>query len=164
MIQAGITADREEGVDGAGLGIGAAVDDTGHARVDEGAGAHGAGLQRHVDGRAFEAPVAERGGGAAEGVDLGVGGGILIGLAAVAAAADDGAGGVHHDGAHGDVAHLGGGLGLAEGFAHETRVGGICDLGVHRLCLRLHAAGIQRPAAGRLPLAPRREIGCHDGR
>ena len=52
-------------------------------------GAHRAGLERDEDGAALEPPVADFGAGFADGLKLGVGGGVVPLLAAVAAAADD---------------------------------------------------------------------------
>src|SRR5690606_17902131 len=49
-------------------------DDTRDAAVDDGAGAHGAGFERHVERRAVEAPVACAGCGFAQGEDFRVGG------------------------------------------------------------------------------------------
>src|SRR4030095_21917 len=54
----------------------------GHPGLDQGTGAHGAGLEGDDQGAAVEAPGAESGGGGAEGLQLGVGGGGALQLAA----------------------------------------------------------------------------------
>ena len=79
---------------GAGDGVARAEDKAGDAGVDYRAGAHRAGLERHIHRAALEPPAAKRGPGLADSLDLGVGGRIAQLLAAVASAADDAAGSV----------------------------------------------------------------------
>ena len=60
-----------------------------NAGVNQGAGAHDAGFQRHVDGGVVEAVVLHALGGGAEQVDFGVGGGVVRGDGGVVRAGDD---------------------------------------------------------------------------
>lgn len=88
-----------------------------YAGVDDGTGAHDARLQGDVEGGVVEAVVLEGGGGGADQVDFGVGGGVVGGDGGVVRAGDDFAV-QDEDGADGDFA---GGLcfaGFGEGFAH----------------------------------------------
>src|SRR5947209_3527031 len=120
MVEAGVGAELVEGFDGAGFGVGAAVDEAGDAGVDDGAGTHGAGLERDDEGALEEPPVAYGSSGLSNGEDFGVGGGVAVGDAAVVAAADDLIGGVvEDDGAYGDFVDVARGAGLGEGFLHE---------------------------------------------
>ena len=66
------------------LGSAGAEDDGGDAGEDDRAGAHRAGLEGDVEGRAGQAPAAERLGGGADREDLGVGGRVAAQLALVA--------------------------------------------------------------------------------
>ena len=59
------------------------------AGLDQGSGAHDAGLEGGIERGAFEAIVADRGGGLAEGEDFGVGGGVVEGDGGVGASTDD---------------------------------------------------------------------------
>ncbi len=123
VVEAGVGGDLEEGADGAGLGVVAAVDDALDSGVDDGAGAHGARFEGAVQGAAAQVPGAQSGGGLAEREDFGVRGGVLVGLATIAGAADDAAAGVDDDAADGDVAVVCGAVGLFEGEFHEGDVG-----------------------------------------
>jgi hypothetical protein len=77
----------EDGAAGAGFGVGRGVDEAGEARVEDGAGAHGAGFEGDVEGAGGgQAVVGEVAGGGAEGDDLGVGGGVVVAQDAVLAA------------------------------------------------------------------------------
>ena len=132
VVEAGFGAELVEGVDTAHLGIVAAVDQFGDAGVDQGTGAHGAGLKGDREAAVFEAPEPAVGGGLAEGEDLGVGGGVGGGFAEVV-------GGPEHlavveavdDGADGDLALAGRGAGQFEGVLHHGEVAGV----VHRRSL-----------------------------
>ena len=108
----------ELGADAAEAEVAGAEDEGFDAGVNEGAGAHDAGFEGDVDGRVFQAVVAEGAGGGAEEVDLGVGGGIAGGDGGVVGAGDDG---VVDDenGADGDFA---GGLGEAGFFERGEHV------------------------------------------
>ncbi len=88
-----------------------------YAGVDDGAGAHDAGFEGDVEGGVVEAVVLEGGGGGAEEVDFGVGGGVVGGDGGIVGAGDDFA--VQDEyGADGNFAR---GLcfaGFGEGFTH----------------------------------------------
>ena len=61
-----------DAADGSGLGIARTEDQASDARMDDGSGAHRAGLQRDVELAAAEPVVAQRARGLAQGLDLGV--------------------------------------------------------------------------------------------
>ena len=79
----------ELAADAAEAEVAGAEDDAGDAGVDESAGAHDAGFESAVENGAFQAVVAEAGGGGAEGLDFGVGGGVVCGDGAVVAFGDE---------------------------------------------------------------------------
>ena len=60
VIEARVCGDLVQGMTGAGLGIGAAVDDQRQPRLDNGPGTHRAGLQRHVQGTILQPPRTQR--------------------------------------------------------------------------------------------------------
>ncbi len=99
-----------------------------YAGVDDGAGAHDAGFEGDVEGGVVEAVVLEGGGGGAEDVDFGVGGGVVGGDGGVVRAGDDFAIQDEH-GADGDFARGLGFAGFGEGFAHVEIVIHILSLG-----------------------------------
>jgi hypothetical protein len=101
--------------------VAGAEDEAREAGGDEGSGAHHAGLERAVEGRAGEAVVAEVGGGFADGQDLGVGGGVVAGDGRVPAAADDLAID-DDDGSDGDFTRAFTAAGEVECFSHESVV------------------------------------------
>ena len=108
--------DGEDGAAGSGFGVGRGVDEAGDAGVEDGSGAHGAGLEGGVEGAVFEAIVVEGEAGFAEGYDLGVGGGVGVAEDSVLASADDFVF-VDDDCAYGDFAVGFGGLGFGDGGA-----------------------------------------------
>src|SRR5215211_3142997 len=87
----GVADEVEQGGDGDGPGVGGGEDQAGDPGLDEGAGAHGAGFEGDDQGAAVQAPGAEGGGGGSQDLQLGVGGGVVLLLAAVAAAGELGA-------------------------------------------------------------------------
>ena len=98
MVEGGLGEDVEDAAGGPGLRVGGAEDDLGDSGENDRPGAHRAGLERHVEGGARQAPAAERLGGGADREDLGVGRRIAAQLALVAGggeqlavAGDDGA-------------------------------------------------------------------------
>ena len=123
MVECGVVEDGEGGTAGSGLGVEGGVDEAGEACVDDGSGAHGAGLERGVEGAVFEAVVAEVQAGFAEGYDFGVGGGVVVAEDAVLASADDDVV-VDDDCAYGDFAAGFGGLGFGDGGSEVGEVGG----------------------------------------
>ena len=78
VIQARMIQNFGDRARSAGLGIRGRVDQPVDAGVNHGAGAHGAGLQRDIEGNAVEAVVAQHGGGGAHGDDLGVSCRVLV--------------------------------------------------------------------------------------
>ena len=78
----------EHGAGGTGLVVPRAQDHPGHAGQDDPARAHRAGLEGHHQRAAVQPPRAQGPGGLAQRQDLGVGGGVAVGLPAVAAPAD----------------------------------------------------------------------------
>lgn len=121
VVEAAVADDVPEGADGAGLGLPGAEDEAGDAGQDEGAGAHGAGLDGHGEGAALKAPaVAEDGGGGAEGEDLGMGGGVAEALTGVAGGGELAAVTVDDDGPYGDI--VAGGAGGPDGGPDQLLV------------------------------------------
>jgi hypothetical protein len=125
--EAGVADEVEQGGDGAGPRVVGGEDEPGDPGLDEGAGAHGARLQGDDQGAAVQAPGPEGGGGDAQGLQLGVGGGIAPLLAAVAATGQLGAVGGDQDGPDRDVVVAGGGPGLASGNPHLAPGGGVVE-------------------------------------
>ena len=112
-------------VDAAAFGVVGAEEDAVDAEHGRRRGAERAGLEGDDEGAAGEAGGAEFGGGCAEGEDLGVGGGVVSFLGAVAGAREDGAVGGEDDGADGDLAAGGGGAGFVEGGVHGRGLPGL---------------------------------------
>ena len=122
MVELGVVEDAEDRAAGAGLGVGCGVDQAADAGVEDGSGAHCAGLERDVEGAAFgEAIIFQRAGGCAESDDLGVGGGVVIAQDTVLAAGDDLAV-EDEDGADGDFAVALGGAGFDDAGAEVVEV------------------------------------------
>ena len=126
MVEAGVGAELEKGVDGAGFGVAAGVDEARETGLDEGAGAHGAGFEGDVHDAVEETPVVDGLASLAHGDDFGVGGGVVLGFAAVEAGADDFGSRVgrvvEDEGADGDFVLGGGFLGELERLAHPVCV------------------------------------------
>ena len=74
---------------GTGLQITGAVDHPGNPGIDDGSGAHGAGLQRHIQRTLPQPPAAQGGAGLVDGLQLRMAQGILPLFPAVAASAHD---------------------------------------------------------------------------
>ena len=70
----GTVLDKESGT---GLGVLGAEIEPPQTDMGDGAGAHGAGLERHIEGQVGEVVVFEPGGRVAQGDDLGVGGRVV---------------------------------------------------------------------------------------
>src|SRR5699024_5301414 len=100
-----------EGAGGPGLGIHRADDDPSDAGEHDRAGAHRARLEGDHERAAGEVPAARGGGRTAQREDLGVGGGVLVGLAAVPGGGEHGAVGGDDDRADRDVGRFAGGGG-----------------------------------------------------
>ena len=89
MVEAGVREDLEAGAHGATFGIVAAVHESGDASLNDGTGAHAAGLDGDVEGGVRKAVIAEDAGGLTQDDDLGVGGRVAVANGAVARASDD---------------------------------------------------------------------------
>ena len=139
--------DVEDRAGGARLGIVGAVHQTPHAGQHDGAGAHGAGLQGHVERGVAKPPAAQRRGRLAQHQHLGVRGGVVAALALVAGGRDDPA----LDGKHRpdrDLALLAGTARLLERQGHEGPVGVHLSRTVARpRCGRAFLDPLVRPAA-----------------
>lgn len=120
----------EDGATGTGFGIGCAEDESCDSGVEDGAGAHGAGFERGVQGAAKEAVVGEGVAGFAESDDLGVCCGVGASEDAILAAGDDFTGAGDDDAADGDLARGLGGASLSQGKLHPLVIGG---KNVHRV-------------------------------
>ena len=122
VVQSGVIEESIEAADGPGFGVGRAEDDAGDAGQDDGAGAHRAGFEGHVEGAPFEPPIGEGGGGLGDRQHFGVGGRVaelfatVVGLGEDFAVAKD-------DRADGDLVFGRGGLGLADRLHHPRAVG-----------------------------------------
>lgn len=83
MIEALILTDLVKRLDGAGLGVVAAINEPGDPRIDDRAGTHRARFQRDRKDAINQPPVADDLRRLTDGDDLGMGGGVLIGLPAI---------------------------------------------------------------------------------
>src|SRR5690606_36855307 len=109
--------------DGAALGVVRAPDDAADAGVADGPGAHGAGLERDIEGQAGEAVVSQLRRRSAEGDDLGVGGRIMGADGAVATLGDDLAGRFNDDhAADGSLSRVRRRLRTGQGHVHEPLI------------------------------------------
>lgn len=115
-------------------------DEAADAGVDEGAGAHGAGLEGAIKGGAFKAVVAEAAGGLAEGENFGVSGGVGQSNGGVGGGGEQGAIGADEDSADGDLAGLLTAAGGIEGLTHPLFVLGVQSRSPSRGCLSRKAS------------------------
>ncbi len=123
MVQKRGIAEREERAHCAGLGIVAAVNQARDPRVNQGASAHGARLERDGRDAIGQTPIAQFAGRLAEGENFRVGGGIGIDLPTIVPAADDAIRGrVIDDAAHRHFVHRQGFLGLGDRLTHQLFV------------------------------------------
>jgi hypothetical protein len=122
MVEARVGEDLEAGADGAAFGVVRSVDEAGDAGLDDGTGAHAAGLDGDVEGGIRKAVIAEEAGGFAKNDDFGVGGGVAIADGAVAGT-DENLAVMDEDSAYGDFVGSGCCAGLAERFLHELDIG-----------------------------------------
>jgi hypothetical protein len=122
MVEARVRKDFETGADGAAFGVVGTVDEALDTGLDNGAGAHAAGLDGDVESGIGKAVVAEEAGGFAQDDDFGVGGGVVVADGAIAGVSEDFAV-VDKDGADGDFARGRSGAGFGEGFVHVLDVG-----------------------------------------
>jgi NADH-quinone oxidoreductase subunit I len=113
--------DFEAGANGAAFGIVGAVDEARDAGLDNGAGAHAAGLDGDVERGINEAVVAEKAGGFAKGDYFCVSGGVAVADSAVVRTRQNLAVVDEHS-ADGDFASLGRRTRFGQGFLHELDV------------------------------------------
>jgi len=112
----------KHGVNRARLGVLGAVDEATDARVGDGSGAHGAGLDGNVEFAIGQAVIAEDEPGFAQRLYLGVRRGVVVGYRTIAAASHNMAVLYDHR-ADGHLAECFGTPRLAQGFFHEEFVG-----------------------------------------
>ncbi|KAG0759520.1 hypothetical protein G6F22_019356 [Rhizopus arrhizus] len=122
MIEFRDRPDVQHAAAGAGLGVVGAEHDARQPRVQHGADAHDARLQRDIHGNARQPVVLQLAGGAAQGHDFGMGGGIVVDDGAVVAAPQDLALGGHDQRPDGHLANVISGLGL---FERQANVAGV---------------------------------------
>jgi hypothetical protein len=125
MVEARVGEDFEAGADGAAFGIIGAVNETGDAGLDDGAGAHTAGFDGDVEGGVRKTVVAEKAGSFSKNDDFGVGGGVAIADGAIASTSENLAVMDEH-GADGDFARCGCRARFGECFVHKL------DISLHR--------------------------------
>lgn len=106
----------------AGLWVSGPIHHPGNAGMDDGTGAHGAGLQCDKKLTARQAIVAQIAGGIPQGGDFGMGGRVALADGGIKPPANDFS--VAHDNSpHRHFPQAAGGHGLGQGFAHEKFVG-----------------------------------------
>jgi len=121
VVEARVSGEIIEGTGGAGFRVRSSVDQTAYACGVEGAGTHGTGFEGSVEGAVGESPATRAGGGATEGEEFGMGGGVFRGLALVVGHCQDFLS-PHYHGSDGDFAAFGGPRGLSEGAVHHREV------------------------------------------
>lgn len=121
VVQAGMVDNLHDSRDGSGFWIGCAEDKPGDAGVDDGSGAHGAGLKGDVERASTKPIIPQFTSGFAQGDDLGVAAGIVCGGDLIPSAADDAAIADDH-GSYGDFASYFGPMGQAERLLHPEFV------------------------------------------
>ncbi len=121
MVETRVGEDFETGADGAAFGVVGAVNEARDASLDDGAGAHAAGLDGDVERSICKAVVAEKAGGFAKNNNLGVSAGVAVPNGAVVRTGKDLAN-VDEHGTDGDFADCGSGARFSERFLHELDV------------------------------------------
>ena len=111
VVDAQVGEDFEARANGATFGIVGAIDDARDTRLNDGAGAHAAGLDSDVERGVRESVIAEKAGSLAEDYNFGVGGRVAIADSAVAGTSEDLAV-VDEDSADRDFAGFGSGAGF----------------------------------------------------
>jgi hypothetical protein len=132
MVEARVGEDFEAGADGTALGIFGTVNEARDAGLDDGAGAHAAGLDGDVERGVGETVVGEPSGGFAKDDDFGVGGGIAVADRAIAGTGEELALVDEHS-ADRDFAGCGGRTSFGERCLHEL------DVLLHREQREYHA-------------------------
>lgn len=137
VVELGHLQEIQDGAAAACLGVHTAHDHLGDAGLDDGTGAHLAGLQRHIEGAFLQPPVADLLAGFVDGGDLRVGQCILVRIPAVIPPADD-LTLVDNDAADGYFSQCIGFLRLPQGFPHVF----FCNIRNHRHIYTLHFVDI----------------------
>jgi len=122
MVKRGVVHDGEGGATGASLGIARSKDEARDASVEDGSGAHGAGLEGAEERAAEKAIVGEREAGGAQGDNFGVGGGVVGAEDLIVASAKNFSEGGDDDCADGDFAGSLSGAGFIERQVHVVFV------------------------------------------
>ncbi len=117
MVEGFVFENVEKGTAAAGLRVHGAHDYSVDAGLNDGAGAHLAGLERNIEGAALEAPVADYFGSFFDSGNFCVGKSGLVGVATIVAATDYLAF-VDDDAADGNFAELVGLASFLQGFLH----------------------------------------------
>ena len=125
LVLDGMAVKRPDASHGPCDGIHGTAHDARDTGVENGACAHGTGLQGHVEGTVLQSPVSQSGAGVADDVDLGVTEGGLHDLTGVSPPRDNLARGVlNKDGAYRHVPILSGSVSLLQSDTHEGLIGG----------------------------------------
>jgi hypothetical protein len=123
MVKAGVGEDFETGAHGAAFRVVGAVDEAGDAGLDDGAGAHAAGLDGDVERGIGKAIVSEKARGFAKDDDFGVGGGVVVTNGAVAGTGEDSIV-VYEHCADRNFTGIGGSTGFGKSELHEMKIVG----------------------------------------
>ena len=137
VVELGHLQEIQDGAAAACLGVHTAHDHLGDAGLDDGTGAHLAGLQRHIEGAFLQSPVSDLLAGFVDGGDLRVGQCIFVRIPAVIPPADD-LTLVDNDAADGHFSQCIGFLRLPQGFPHVF----FCNIRNHRHIYTLHFVDI----------------------
>jgi hypothetical protein len=122
MVEVRVREDLEAGADGAALGVVSTVDEARDTGLDDGACAHGAGLDGDVEDGVGEAIITKAASGFAKNDDFSVGGRVAIANGAIAGASEDFAV-VDDYCADRDFSGLGRGASFRESLLHDLDVG-----------------------------------------
>jgi hypothetical protein len=123
VIEFGIGEDIETGAESAAFWVVSAIDEARDTCLDDGAGAHGAGLESDVKSGSRETVIAKKASGFADDDDFGVGGGIVVADGAIARESQNGAL-IDKQGTNWHFAGLGGGARFIQCEAHELEIVG----------------------------------------
>ena len=118
VVELGAGEEFEAGAEGAAFVVVGCEDQARDAGLNDGAGAHGAGLKGYVQSGFGQSVIAEFLRGFAQDYDFGVGGWIAVADGAIAAASED-LPAIDKHGADGNFARFGAGTGLFQCDLHE---------------------------------------------
>jgi hypothetical protein len=150
MVQAWMGKNFKAGADGAAFRVIAAINEAGHTSLNQGAGAHAAGLDGYVQSSSGEAIIAHRVGGFPQHHHFGVRRGVAVADRAITGTRDDSRF-VNQDGADGNLAGCPSRTGLFDGGSHELKIsvharenstpGKPHNIGAEPVCLTIPGAG-----------------------